>query len=219
MSQLNLSRPPRLPSAPQEYTQLFADQSNDILRLYFNQLDNAVNALIGRRGGQYINTPHGAFSRSTDLLLPAANTAYIVGLTTTDMASGMYFTPGDGVHVEQSGVYNYQFSVQFANTDSQAHTAYIWLRVNGVDAPSTASKFDIPAKHGTSDGYLIAACNFFVSLSAGDYVEMWCAADAVEGALTDGVYIEAYTAQTSPFARPAIPSVVVTLSFVSSPST
>ena len=116
----------------------------------------------------------------------------------------------DGIHVTYSGIYNYQFSVQFANTSATIYNAFIWLRKNGVDLAGTGSKFDIPGKHGGSDGYLIAACNFYVQLAAGDTVEMWA---AVENA---AVYMEAYAAQTSPFAMPAIPSVVATLSFVSS---
>ena len=77
------------------------------------------------------------------------------------------------------------------------------------DIEGTVSKFDVPGHHGTSDGYLIAACNFYVSLEAGDTVEMWAAVEDT------GVYMEAYAAQTSPFAMPSIPSVVATLSFVS----
>jgi hypothetical protein len=40
MSQKNV-KAPRLPSAPLEYDQRFMDQFLSILRLYFNQLDNA----------------------------------------------------------------------------------------------------------------------------------------------------------------------------------
>jgi hypothetical protein len=54
--------------------------------------------------------------------------------------------------------------------------------------------------------------NFFVSLAATDYVQiMWRPSDV-------GVSIEQYAAGTSP-TRPAIPSVIATLSFVSNLST
>ena len=88
-------------------------------------------------------------------------------------------------------------------------TCVIWLRKNGTDITGTASKFDVPSKHGSSDGYLIAACNFYVDLAEGDHLELWAASSSTT------VYFEAYAAQTSPYARPSIPSVVVTLSFVS----
>ena len=123
----------------------------------------------------------------------------------------------DGIGVAQAGIYNYQFSVQFANTDSQIHAAWIWLRVNGVDVAGTGSRFDVPNKHGSSDGYLIAACNFYVQLAADDTVEMWAAVSQAYNPVTptDGVYMEAYPVQTTPFAMPSIPSVVATLTFVS----
>ena len=78
-----------------------------------------------------------------------------------------------------------------------------------MDVAGTASRFDVPSKHGTSDGYLISAANFYIQMNANDYVEMWAATDSTQP------YMEAYAAQTSPFAMPSIPSVVATLSFVS----
>ena len=115
----------------------------------------------------------------------------------------------DGIHVTMAGIYNYQFSVQLKNTDTQIHSAWIWLRVNGVDQAGTGSKFDVISSHGGTPGFVIAACNFYVDAVAGDTVEMWAAVD------NTGVSFEAEAAQTSPFAMPAIPSVVATLTFVS----
>jgi len=88
-------------------------------------------------------------------------------------------------------------------------TAWVWLRIDGVDVPGTASKFDIIARHGGVDGYVIAACNFYVQLATGQHVDLYAAVNNAS------VYMEAYAAQTSPFAHPAIPSVVATLTFVS----
>ena len=82
--------------------------------------------------------------------------------------------------------------------------------MNNVDVPGTGSKFDVISSHGGIDGFVIAACNFYVDLQAGDTVEMWSAVSDV------AVTFEAAAASTSPFAMPAIPSVVATLSFVSS---
>ncbi len=206
---------PRFPNAVPEWDQRFMDEYSRILRLYFNQMDATNAALLGTRGGRYLDNPYGAFSRSTDFNFTAANTASLITVPTTDYASGMYYLAGDGIHVEQPGIYNLQYSVQFANTDSQSHAVWLWLKTNGVDATATASRFDVPSSHGGGDGYLIATCNFYAQLNVGDWVELWGAASQVENGITDGIYIEAYAAQTVPFPRPSIPSVVVTLSFVS----
>lgn len=209
MATLLVPKPPNLPLAGQQYAPSYQEQFNNVLRLYFNQVSNVEGALLSPRGGQYLNFPYAAIQRTTDKTF-TANTPTQITFDQNDYINGCTNDGTDGIHVEQSGIYNYQFSVQFANTSATSYAAYIWLRVNGVDVAGTGSKFDIPTKHGSSDGYLIAACNFYVELQADDYVEMWAAVD------NSAVYMEAYAAQTSPFAMPAIPSVVATLSFVSS---
>lgn len=208
-NQLQTVSPPRLPAAPVEYSQRYGDDLTNILRLFFNQLSNSIVALLAPQGGKYLNTVYAAIQRTTDKTF-TADTATQITFDQNDYLNGCENDGTDGIRVLNAGIYNYQFSVQFANTDTQIHAAWIWLRVNGVDAPGTGSRFDVPSKHGASDGYLIAACNFYVELQANDTVELYA---AVSNA---GVYMEAYTAATSPFARPAIPSVVATLTFVSS---
>lgn len=200
--------PPALPNGPETYARIYQDQFSKVLRLYFNQLNGAVVGLTGAQGGRYLDFPYAAIQRTTDKTF-TANTATQVTFNVNDYLNGCTNDGTDGIHVERAGLYNYQFSVQFANTDTQIHTAYIWLRRNGVDIAGTASKWDITAKHGTSDGYMVGAANFYVDLAAGDRVEMMAAVS------NTGVYMEAYPTQTSPFVMPSIPSVVATLTFVS----
>ncbi len=113
--------------------------------------------------------------------------------------------------VDDEGVYNLQFSIQFINADSNAHATSVWLRKNGSDIADSNSEFSIPSKHGSTDGRLIAALNFFLELQAGDYVEvMWSPQDS-------DISIQHLAAQTSP-TRPATPSVIVTVARVSAPT-
>lgn len=214
---------PRLPSGTIQYDQKFIEQYSNVLRLYFNGIDTTFGGLLGdtnatsgtRPGGSYLAFPYAAVQRTTDKTF-TANTATQITFDTNDFLNNCENDGTDGIRVKTAGIYNYQFSVQFANTDSQIHSAWIWLRVNNVDVPGTGSRWDITAKHGSSDGYVLAAANFYVELNAGDTVEMWAAvAQAYVPATSTGVYMEAYAAQTSPFAMPSIPSVVATLSFVS----
>lgn len=207
---------PNLPLADETYSRYYQDQLNSVLRLFFTLLAAVLDALLGTRGGKYLEFPHAAIQRTTDKLF-TANTATQITFDQNDFLSGCVNDGTDGIVVEQAGIYNYQFSVQFANTATQIHTAWIWLRVNNVDLPGTASKYDVPGKHGSSDGYLIAACNFYVELQEGDYVSLYAAVDQAYSPTvpSTGIYMEAYAAQTTPFAHPAVPSVVATLSFVS----
>lgn len=208
---------PRLPAVPVEYDHRYQEQYSNILRLYFNGIDTTFGGLLGspangsglHPGGGYLNFPYAAVQRTTNATF-TANTATLVTLNQNDYLNDCTNTGLDGILVNVAGIYNYQFSVQWANPDTQIHAAWIWLRVNGTNVAGTGSRFDIPSKHGTSDGYLISAANFYVKLNAGDHVDLYAAVDNAT------VYMEAYAAQTSPFAMPSIPSVVATLSFVSS---
>ena len=213
--------PPALPQAREEFDRPYQDQLNNVHRLFYNRLTQSYNALISPPlgadlpGGGYLYFPYAAIQRTTDKTF-TANTATQITFDQNDFLSACTNDGTDGIAVSRAGIYNYQFSVQFANTDTQIHAAWIWLRVNNVDVPGTGSRFDVPNKHGSSDGYLIASCNFYVDLAANDTVEMWAAvSQAYVPTVSDGVYMEAYPVQTSPFPMPAIPSVVATLSFVS----
>jgi len=166
-------------------------------------------AVLAPEGGKYINNVYAAVQRTTDKTF-TANTATQITFDQTDYINGATNDGTDGIAVSQDGIYNYQFSVQWKNSDSQEHDAWIWLRVNNVDVPGTASQFSVIARHGSVDGAVIAAANFFVELRANDTVEMWSAVS------NTNVTMDAVAAQTSPFAMPAIPSVVATLTFVSS---
>lgn len=208
-NQLQTVSPPRLPAAPVEYSQRYGDDLTNVLRLFFNQLSNGLAALLAPEGGKYINNVYAAVQRTTDKSF-TINTPTQITFDQTDYINGATNDGTDGIAVNQAGIYNYQFSVQLRNTDTQIHSAWIWLRVNGVDVAGTGSKFDVTSKHGGIDGFVIAACNFFVEMQADDTVEMWAAVS------NTAVTFDASTASTSPFAMPAIPSVVATLSFVSS---
>ena len=70
------------------------------------------------------------------------------------------------------------------------------------------SQYSIPNKHGSVDGHLIAALNYFIELAANDYMElMWATTSTA-------VTIEQIPAKTSP-TRPATPSAIVTANCVS----
>jgi hypothetical protein len=202
--------PPSLPLATTEYERRYQDQYSNVLRLYFNRLQNSLSTLFNRLGGRFLNFPYGAFQNNATITLSTVNTPTLVPMLVTGYANGMYSVPGDGIHVQQAGLYNYQFSIQLRNTDTQIHDAFVWLRKNGVDIVDTMSAFSITSRHGGVDGYVIGAANFFIDMVDGDYVEMWWAASSTQ--------IEMYSipAISSPYTRPLSPAVVATLSFVSS---
>jgi hypothetical protein len=211
---INRYRPvvqPRLPAAPNEYDAQFIEQYSNILRLYFNQLDGLTGALLGESGGRYLRLPYGAFSSGVDLTT-TANTATLMTLDTTDFSNDVSISSSK-ITVANAGIYNLQFSVQLENTDNASQDVYIWLKQNGVDIVGSTGKVGMPARKGVGDPFhAIYGWNYFVSMTAGQYIEIyWSTTNAA-------VTIQFYPASASP-TKPATQSVVATLSFVSALST
>lgn len=219
INSLQVPEAPNLPLAPTTYDPKYIDQLTNVLRLYFNRLGgNAVHSLLGPGGGQHLNTVYGAFQSNTTQTVAAAATPTRVTLDTTDYARGVSYVVGDGIHVEQAGIYNIQFSCQLTNDDTQIHEMDIWLRKGtdvspAVDIPNTASVTSVAGTHGGLPGYHIIAANFFVELRANEYVEFWWAASSTQ------VKMNYLPAITSPFTSPGAPSIVVTVTFVSTITT
>jgi hypothetical protein len=200
---------PSLPVSPQDYEARDFDKFNNILRLYFNQIDNAFGALISSSGGQYLSFPHGAFSSDQDQST-TANTATLMTLNTTDFSNGVSISSSK-ITPAVAGVYNLQFSAQFQNTDNQIQDISIWLKQNGVDIPGSTGFVSIPAHKSASAGdeaHEIIGWNYYVSMQANDYIEIYWSATLAS------VTIQHYPASIGPV-RPATQSVVATLSFVS----
>jgi len=201
------SKAPNLSIAPPEYSKQYADMLNNILRLYFNQIDNFSASLISDVGIGLLRSPYGAFEDTISHTV-TANTANAMTFNTTDYSSGVTLVGGSKITATYPGIYNLQFSTQFQNTDTQLHDVSIWLRINGVDVVGSTGYISVPNKHGSISGHSINGWNFFVRLNASDYVEIWWSTDDAN------VTIRAYAVGTSP-TRPSTASNVATLTFVS----
>lgn len=94
---LRPSKAPNLLIAPVEYTQLYQDQLNNALRLYFNQIDNDWFAVLGDTGMRYLGAPYGAFSDSLNQKDGSTTTAYRFQYNTTDYSNGVTVVPHTAV--------------------------------------------------------------------------------------------------------------------------
>ena len=157
---------PRLPIGKPQYDERDQNEFKRVLDLYFTQLDNLTQGLLSPGGGKYVSSVYGSFSNTVTQALSAANTPYVVQLNTTDFANGISLA-SNRVTVAQDGVYNCQFSLQFENTAAQITEVTVWLRKNGVDLDGTASTWAVTSTHGGTNGYMLGACNFFVSQRRG----------------------------------------------------
>jgi len=156
--------------------------------------------------------PYGAFQDSTDQTAASTTAAYAITFNTTDYSAGVSVVSNSQITVRTGGVYNIQFSIQFANGNVAIQDVDIWFRKNGTDVAGSNSKFSVPNSHGGTDGHLIAALNFYIQLAAGDYVQIMWATTSTD------VSLEQIPAQTTP-TRPSTPSAIVTINKVDESST
>lgn len=214
---LDLTKAPALPFAPVQYDRAYSDTTHNILRQYFNTLDNVTSQLLSNTGGgRFLTFPHIAAQDSTDQYATATNTATKVLWNTLDSGLGFTLNPNSTATPNFTGVYKIDYSLQVFNTDSQIHEAYVWLEVDGVNVPGSASVFSIPNKHGGVDGALVAYSSVTFTVTGGDDVALYWATNlAATSGGGNGVYLHASPAQTSPFAMPSIPSAIGSIVFVS----
>ena len=203
---------PNLPLGTQEYERRYQDQFTNVLRLYFNQLRNALGELFGGDGGKYVAFPYGAFSDFTSQTT-TANTATLMALNTTDFSNTVTLVTSSKLTVANAGIYNLQFSAQLQNLDNAPQDVFIWLKQNGTDIVGSTGKVGMPARKSAGVPFHdIKGWNYFLSMNANDYVQIyWSTTNAA-------VTIETYAASGTP-TKPSTASVVATLSFVSALAT
>jgi hypothetical protein len=104
--------------------------------------------------------------------------------------------------VSNTGIYNLQFSSQMDKSDAGVDYVHIWLRKNGTDITASSGVISL---QGNSPAYMMAAWNYLIELIAGDVIELyWASADINMSIISE-------TAQTSPFAHPAVQSTILSI--------
>lgn len=173
--------------------------------LWFNPTDNTLRVSdgvtpggirIGSGGGNPSGHDCGAFySTQTQTNLLPSNT---MTMDVTQISANISVVGGSRITFANSGNrYNIQFSAQLDKTDSGQDNMEIWLSKNGVDEPWSNTSVDVD----NNNGRVVAAWNFVVEPSAGDYYElMWHSTDPD---------IRLYSQIVA--TRPAIPSLILTV--------
>jgi hypothetical protein len=152
--------------------------------------------------------PYGSFTNNTDQLSPSVGATAVVAFDTTEEALGVFLSNTSRINVRNYGIYNVQFSLQLVNIDNDVQFADVWFRVNGVDVPRSASRFDLPARKSASvPSHVIGTVNTFIEMQAGDYVEIAGTTSSTN------ISLESYPADTV-IPRPAIPAAIATIQYI-----
>lgn len=233
MSKINNVRLPN--AATQGYS---AEQFNQLVRSLEQvvfQLNNTYTPVVSDNiaaaatwsanrgaGGGFAGGIRG-FQNSNGIILPNAMmiseddqaNASITGenlLTLTPaFSNGITVTNNSRIKVPCAGQYLVTFTLQVTNRGNTAAEFEVWAKDTGVNYALSNTRYDIPArKSSTIWSHVVPAVTgiFTVDDPANDYLEIAWWSDSLD------VYLEHYAAGTSP-TRPAIPSVILTINFVS----
>jgi hypothetical protein len=216
--------PPKAPNllvAPPQYETRYQEQLNNVLRLYFNTIDNFSQQFVAETGGAYLKFPFIEASETVNQYATGNNTPTIVLWNTTTLGNNFTLNPNYTATAEFPGIYKITYSLQFANNNNSAHDAIVWLRVNGstsaADIANSTTIFTVPARKSAGVPTYVAGYSEVVfALNAGDSVGLWWGTDlAATSGGTTGVYMYGQAAQTTPMAYPATPSAIGSITFVS----
>lgn len=211
---------PALPLPTPEYNQQYQTDLIRVLRLYFNQLDSNVPLAADYfkgRGDQLLN-PHISAAHTEDQYAGGNNTPTLVQWNTLDSASGFTLNPAGYATPTYPGIYKIDYSLQFANTANAAYDVYVWLQVNGSQVANSSSKFTLQARKSAGVAtHIVAYSSITFEIQAGDAIRLYWATSNAYNPVgpVDGIYMEHEDAQTVPYVRPANPSAVGSITFVS----
>ena len=161
-----------------------------------------VSATVGEivvRPTVPIGLDYGSFDSTTDQTLGAINTATPVTLSNTLRSNGITLTSGSRLNAAESGFYQIDASIQLSSNSASAKNVYFWLRKNGVNVPESTRALTVDINGGFTPISII----YSISLAAGDYVELYWAANDTNVTLD---------AQAASAFAPTAPSVLVNVS-------
>lgn len=142
---------------------------------------------------------YGSFAKTADQVPTAANTANAITWSSSIIANGVSIgAPTSRIVVANAGLYKFSASFQLTSGSASVKNVWFWFRKNGVDIPSSAMITSMDS--GTA--VRTPSRSLFFSLIAGDYIELFWAADDVNVTL-DNIPATAFA--------PAAPAALLTV--------
>lgn len=204
-------QPPALPQATEDYNRPYQDQLNNVQRLFYNRLTQSYNNLVGVNGGANLQMPHAMLMSDQDQANAGVTVANTLTYNQPVIQQGIEVRNGGEIWFDEPGQYLVTFTLQVSNRGSASQLFEVWAAYDGSNYPLSNTRFDIPARKSLSDwSHIVPAITgiFTVEDPTNDYLSIKWWSDSTD------VFLEHYPVGTSP-TRPAIPSVILTVNFVS----
>lgn len=145
---------------------------------------------------------YGEFTKTSDQTPAAINTAYALTFDNTEKANGLSIgSPPSRIVASQSGLYQFNATVQLTSGNSSAKNIYVWFRKNGTNVANSSRLVTMD----TNNGFVPVALIESFSLEANDYLELMFA--------SSDTAVTVDTVAATAFA-PAAPAVVLSVTQV-----
>ena len=203
--------PPALPLATEQYQRPYQDQLNNVHRLFYNRLTQSHNALLGMDGAVNLQAPHAMLMSDQDQANAGITSANTLTYNQPVITQGIEVRNGGELWFDNRGQYLVTFTLQVSNRGNAPQVFEVWAAYDGSNYPLSNTRFDIPARKSLSEwAHIVPAITgiFTVQDPSAEYLSIKWWADSTD------VFIESYPENTSP-TRPAIPSVIMTVNFIS----
>lgn len=145
---------------------------------------------------------YGIFTKTTDQTPAVINTEYLLTFDNTQISNGVTIgAPASRIVVPESGLYNFDATVQLTSGSSSAKNIWVWWKKNGTAVSNSARL----VTSDINNGYIPIALSEFFSLAANDYIELAFAADSTN-VTVDSVAATAFA--------PASPAIILNVTQV-----
>lgn len=134
---------------------------------------DAVNGEIFVRPTIEQQQYYGEFLKTGTVSPALANTSYAVTWDSTAIANGVSIVSSSQITVSESGLYQFDVTLQLASGNTSAKNVRFWFKKNGTNVADTTRIVTVNINNGFTP---IAMAEFF-SLAAGDYIELWWQSD------------------------------------------
>jgi len=142
----------------------------------------------------------------TDQSIAATYTPQAVTFDTTNLTDGFSIVSSSQITASVKGKFNFQFSLQLESGSAATKLIWAWFRKNGTDIANSNSYITISGSAWT----IVPSWNYVIELNVGDYIQLMWASDDTNVSISHHA-AEVGATGTAAFARPAVPSAILTV--------
>ena len=188
------------PSSAGAFTNVKPTAPDNVIPVAAVLADDVSNGAIFVRPAVEQQQYYGEFTKTGTVSPAVVNTSYAVTWDNTEIANGISIVSSSQITVAESGLYQFDVTLQLSSGNSSDKTVRFWFKKNGTNIANTTRIATV----NINNGFTPIAMSEFFSLAAGDYIELWWQANSTAVSLTTNA-----AGGTAPNDYPAAPAGVM----------